>query len=241
MREGLGRGAALRAAAALAIPGLVACTQGEIVGGGTKQMAGAQVVGGFLPDPSQLQPGGPGQPDLLYRNPQTSFASYHQVMLEPVQILTDASSALNAAPPEQRQALAQTFYTDLSTELHKSCQIAAGPGPGTLKLHFALVNATTPNATVNTVATYAPYVNVAYKVASLGFHNGVGYFSGTATVEFYASDAANGTVVFQAVAKRGGTTALVANTFNDWRDVDNAFQAWAQELVAGLKRNGACS
>ena len=115
------------------------------------------------------------------------------------------------------------------------------PGPGTLVLRFALVDASTPNAAVNTVATYTPYVSTAYGLASVAFNNGVGYFSGTATAEFYAIDATTGALVWQAVDKRGGTTAMVANTLNNWRDVDHAFQAWANQLAAGLQRNGVCS
>jgi len=55
------------AAATIATPG--ACGQtggsdglfqtGQIIGGGTKQIAGVQPVGGFLPNPSLLNPGGP--------------------------------------------------------------------------------------------------------------------------------------------------------------------------------------
>jgi hypothetical protein len=41
---------------------------GQIVGGGTKQIAGVQPVGGFLPNASLLNPGGAGQADLAYDN-----------------------------------------------------------------------------------------------------------------------------------------------------------------------------
>jgi len=58
-----------------AIGALTACGQsggglggvvqpGQIVGGGTKQIAGVQPVGGFLPNPSLLNPGGAGQRTL---------------------------------------------------------------------------------------------------------------------------------------------------------------------------------
>src|ERR1700760_4159533 len=59
---------------------------GQIVGGGTKQIAGVQPVGGFLPNPSLLNPGGAGQADLVYRSPTANFASCNKVILEPVAI-----------------------------------------------------------------------------------------------------------------------------------------------------------
>jgi hypothetical protein len=49
-------------------------------------------------------------------------------------------------------------------------------------------------------------------LASLAFNNGAGYFAGNATAEGYATDATNGGLLWQAVDKRGGTTAVVENT-----------------------------
>src|SRR5438128_10492338 len=88
----------------------------------------------------------------------------------------------------------------------------------------SLICARIHSATVNTVATYAPYVSTAYSLASLAFNNGVGYFAGSATAQGYATDATTGALLWEAVDKRGGTTAVVANTLNNWRDVDHAFE-----------------
>ena len=57
------------------------------------------------------------------------------------------------------------------------------------------------------MATYAPYVSTAYSLASLAFNNGVGYFAGSATAQGYATDATTGALLWEAVDKRGGTTA----------------------------------
>ena len=110
----------------------------------------------------------------------------------------------------------------------------------TIHLHFALVDTKVPNATINTVATYAPYASSAYSVASLAFNKGVGYFSGTATGEGFATDATSGALLWEAVDKRGGTTALVANTLDNWRDVRNVFKAWGVQLRERLQELGVC-
>jgi hypothetical protein len=83
-------------------------------------------------------------------------------------------------------------------------------------------------------------VSTAYSVASFAFNKGVGYFAGTATVEGFATDAVKGTLLWEAVDKRGGTTALVANTLDNWRDVRNAFQAWGVQLRTRLQDLGVC-
>jgi hypothetical protein len=214
---------------------------GQIVGGGTKQIAGGvQPVRGFLPNPSLLNPGGAGQADLVYRSPTANFASYNKVILEPVAIWAPPDSPLNTVPVEQRQAAANAFYSDLYNALQKRCQMVTSPSPGTMRMRFALVDAKIPNATVNTVATYTPYASTAYGLASLAFNNGVGYFAGTATAEGYATDATNGVLLWEAVDKRGGTTAVAENTLNTWLDVDHAFQAWSDQLATRLQQLGAC-
>ena len=213
----------------------------RIVFGSTRRIKDVQPVAGFLPDPSLLQPGGPGQAALVYRNATANFAAYNKVFLDPVTTWTEQDSALNSVPESQRQAAADRFYSDLYNALSKHCQMVTSPAPGTMHLRVALTDATTPNALLNTVATYAPYgISSAYSLASLAFNNGIGYFAGTAAAEGYATDAATGTLLWQAVDKRGGTTALVANTLNTWRDVDNAFQAWSEKLTARLRELGAC-
>ncbi len=213
---------------------------GRIVGGATKQMRDVQPIPGFLPKVSLLRPGGASEAVLVYRDPKANFASYSKVILDPVTIWTAPGSSLSKVPHNQRTAIANSFYAYLYNALKARCDMVRAASPGTIRLRIALTDATTPNATVNTVATYAPYVSAAYSVASLAFNKGVGYFAGTAAVEGYATDAKSGAVLWQAVDKRGGTTALVANTLNNWRDVENAFKAWSDKLASRLQELGVC-
>jgi hypothetical protein len=199
-----------------------------------------QPAGGFLPQPDALVPGTPGQAALVYYAPGADFSSYRRVILNPVVVISAPDSPLAQTSQEQRTALANTFTSDLKAALGNVCTLTRRPGPGTLSFTFALVDANPSNATEKTAATYVPYVSAAYSVGSLAFNDGVGYFAGTATAEGYATDSRTGAVVWQAVDKRGGTTALVQNTFNNWLDVDHAFKAWAERIAAGLQNLGVC-
>ena len=214
---------------------------GQIIGGGTVQMTDVQPIAGFLPQPALLQPGTPGEAALNYRNPAINFDTYHAVMLEPVQLWLAAASPLDGVSQDQRQAAANLFYADLRDAVQKHCKLTMVAAPGVMRFQFALVNAKLPNAALNTVALYTPYESGAYDAASLLFNNGVGYFAGTATVEGYATDAGNGTLLWQGVDKRGGTTAAVENTLNTWLDVHHAFQAWSNQLVSRLQSLGVCT
>jgi len=237
--------------AALIVATLTACTPrnedsmfdpARIVFGGTKQIKDAQPIEGFMPEPSLLQAGAPGQAVLVYRNQTANFAIYNKVFLDQVTIWTAPDSALARVPEDQRQVLANRFYTDVYNALGRRCQMVASPTrPGTLHLRIALTDATTAHPVLNTVAHYAPYgISSAYSLASLAFNDGVGFFSGKAVAELYATDATTGNLLWQAVDKRGGTTAFIANTLNSWRDVENAFRAWSTKIADRLQEFGAC-
>lgn len=214
---------------------------GQLIGGGTKQMAvDPSEIGRFLPQPELLTAGGPGKAAYLYINPNVNFASYHKLMVGAVTIWAGPNSQLNGVPADQRLALANAAYADIYNALRRHCQLVRTASPGTIYLHFALVDTKVPNAALNTVATFAPYASAAYSVTSFVFNKGVGYFSGSATGEGFGTDAVNGTLLWQAVDKRGGTTALVANTLDNWRDARHVFQAWGDQLAGRLKEFGVC-
>jgi hypothetical protein len=225
---------------AVDLPGGQEVQVGQVVGGATRQMTNVQPVGGFLPEPGLLQPGGNGRPALFYRNPSVRMGAYTKIMLDPVEIWAAPDSQLNTLPMDQRNAAANTFYSDLFTALKKRCTMVTKPGPGTLRMKFALVDTKLPNAAVNTVATFAPYASTAYSVASVAFNGGVGYFAGNATAEGYAVDSRSGVVIWQAVDKRGGTTSFAENTLDTWLDVHHAFEAWAAALTTKLVAMGVC-
>ena len=214
---------------------------GQLVGGGTKQMAlDAPPVGGFLPRPELLRPGGPGRANFVYLNTNVDISNYKKIMIDPVTIWSGPNSELNKVPADQQRALANLLYSELYNALKGHCTLTQKAEPNTLHFRFALVDTKEPNATINTVATFAPYASTAYSVASFAFNKGVGYFSGTATGEGYATDAVNGTLLWQAVDKRGGTTTLVANTLDNWRDIRHVFEAWGVLLRTRLQQLGVC-
>jgi hypothetical protein len=213
---------------------------GQIIGGGTVQVAGVKPVGGFLPYPSLLQPGGNGRPDLYYLNPTFSGPAYKSIILDPVTIWTGSNSQLNSVPSQQRQVLADQFHAALAQALGQKCQLVTESRPGTMRIRIALVDAVSTDATINTVATYMPYVSAVNAAAAVGFNNGVGYFAGSATAEGYILDATTGALLWEGVDKRGGTTSAAENTLNTWLDVQHAFQAWSGMFVQRLTDLKAC-
>jgi hypothetical protein len=214
---------------------------GTLIGGATKQMeVEAAPSDGFLPRPDLLTRGQPGQASLVYLNPDVDFTRYSTVNLAPPRIIAGPDSGLNDVPEKDRQDLANVFYSETYDQLKTGCQMVQTPTAGTIVIQAALTDAKIPNTAVNTVATYAPYASIGYNVASLAFNKGVGYFSGNAEAEAFATDGANNALLWQAVDRRGGTTPIVANTVDNWRDLRHAFQAWGILLRNRLQKLGAC-
>jgi hypothetical protein len=230
---------------AVAAATLMGCEQTEqlskrVVGGTTTQIRDVRPTTGFLPKPELLSPGASGEAVFVYRNPNVRLASYGKVLLDPVIIRVASDSPLMSAPADERQELAASFYSDLYKALAKRCEMVREPSAGTLRVKIALVAVETPNATLNTVATYAPYVSTASSLASLAFNKGVGLFAGTATVEGFATDAKTGKLLWQAVDKQGGTNAMIKNTVDSWVDVNNAFDTWSDKLASKMEQLGIC-
>lgn len=233
-----------------AIFGLSACAGDDgkvqlpterVVGGGTAQMTDVRPVPGFLPQPGLLQPGGKDRAALYYMKPGANFATYRSIYLAPVEIWAGADSKLKDVPATQRRALANLFYSNLHNALKPGCTLVSKPAANTLRIRIALADASSADATKNTVANYAPYASTAYTLGSLAFNKGVGFFAGTATVEGFAADARTGEVLWQAVDKRGGTGALVKNTLDEWLDVRHAFEAWSAQVAQRLRDIGVCN
>ncbi|HTZ35660.1 MAG TPA: DUF3313 domain-containing protein [Stellaceae bacterium] len=213
---------------------------GDVVGGATAQIKEVKPVSNFLPKPELLQPGGPGRPALVYFNSQMNPGNYHKIFIDPVAIWAAPGSDFAKIPSNDQRALANLFYSDLYNALKGSCTLVKAASPNTIHFKIALVDAKEPNAAINTVATYTPYVSTAYKVSARLLHHGVGRFAGTATVEAYAVDAVSGDLLWEAVDKRGGTTALAANTLDSTRDIRHAFEAWGVQMRTRLQEIGVC-
>jgi hypothetical protein len=49
-----------------------------------------------------------------------------------------------------------------------------------------------------------------------------------------------GTLLWEAADKHGGTTALVANTLDNWRDIRNVFEVWGVLFRTRLQQLGVC-
>jgi Protein of unknown function (DUF3313) len=198
----------------------------------------------FLPEPALLKRGqSGGEADLVYFSPNTNWASYTRMNLEPITIWTGTGTNMQRIPPQQRQALASTLHEDLYDAISKRCTMATDQTDhraGTAIVRVAIIDATNPNKVLDTISTYIPQVHTLDVLAGYALDDGVAYWVGNATIEGYARDATSGALLWEAADERAGTKSFARDVFKSWDDVDNAFKAWADQFSNRIVALGAC-
>jgi len=178
-----------------------------------------------LVDPSILEKGKDGEALYRYINPKADWKKYSKVIIEPVIVYQEA--AMDAETRENFQTLANNAFVFLNKELQKVVTVATVPGPGTLRLQFAIVSAEKSGTVSNFLTTISPpgIVLSAGKYAATGKPIGVGEITG----EMRITDSATGELLAAALDKRVGGKQL-RGVFTAWQDADSGLQYWA-ELV----------
>jgi hypothetical protein len=181
------------------------------------------VAQAVLVDPSILEKGKEGQPLYRYVKPDVDWKKYTAVIIDPVIIYQEA--AMDAETRENYQTLANNAFVFLTKELGKVTTVVTAPGPGTLRLQFAIVTAEKSGAVSNFLTTISPpgIALSAGKYAATGKPIGVGEITG----EMRITDASTGELLAAALDKRVGGKQL-RGVFTRWQDADSGLQYWAE-------------
>ena len=203
---------------ALIVPLLAGCAP-------SLQAKKADVNNAFLVDPSVLQKGTGDQALYRYQNPKADFKKYSQVIIDPVLLYHD--KALEGKDIENYQKLANNAYIYLVEEMKKDYRIATVPGPDTVRIQFAIVDAKKAAPVRNFLSTFMPpgIIISTAKYAATGKPAGVGEISG----EFKMTDSDTGELLGAALDKRvGGKT--MSGAFDTWEGADAGMQYWAKRI-----------
>jgi hypothetical protein len=151
-----------------------------------------------------------------------------------VAIWAAPASQLNTVPVEQRQAAANAFYSDLYKVLSDGDVAVAWHDPHAVRArrcqnperhgqHRCDLYALRQHRLQSRIARLQQWRRLFRR---RGYSRGL------------RDGSTNGGLLWEAVDKRGGTTALAENTLNTWLDVDHAFQAWADQPATRLQDLG---
>ncbi len=207
--------AALLAAASVA----VGCTT-------TSRGRGVTESGFLGSDYALLKPGEKGQAALVYLRPGTVWASYTDVLLDPVTVWRDPASKDKGLSAQDAQTLTNYFFDVIREALEKEgYRLVDAPGPHTLRVKVAITQAHASNVALDVVSTVVPSAHALSALDKL--ITGKPAFVGEAQIEAKVTDAASGELLAAAIDHRVGGKTISASQFSSWGDVETMMRLWA--------------
>jgi hypothetical protein len=176
---------------------------------------------------------------MLYINSAVDFKKYNKVLIEPVTIWRTPDSKLEQLSAEETQMLGRYLHVALAEKLGQNYQVVATPGEGTLRLRFAIAEASKSVVVLDMITTIVPVGVVIDKARFLG--TGTHAFVGKAVAEGEIRDAQSGDLLAAGLAARiGGKRILDPSKLSSWGDVKASFDKVAEDVdrVLGELRAG---
>lgn len=188
---------------------------------------------GFLGDYSQLKKGEGDQAQWVYIRPGVRWASYTQVMIDPITAYAIPGNPLAKLPKEQLNALASYLHATLREQLSQDYQIVSTAGPGVLRLRVALTEAGAGRPVLGVLSSVAPPSIAISALKTVATGQGTG--TGSARVEMEMLDAQTKVRLAAAVDAQAGNKRDFFGNFNKWDDAQDAFDNWAAQLHTRLR------
>jgi hypothetical protein len=182
---------------------------------------------GFLSDYSILTEGKDDHEALLrYINPDADWRSYDKIIFDSVTVWKNEET--QDISPADLQMLTDFVYGQFHEALSQDYTIVTQPGPGVIRVAFAITEAEASSPTADVVTSIIPQTRILTGIKGYAVGGKPG-FVGSAGLEAKVTDAQTGKILLEAVDRRGGTKDLSGMT-NDWNDVEKAYIYWAAAI-----------
>ena len=197
-----------------------------LTGCASTQRANGVQPSGFLGEyASLLRPVGEDNAGLFFRDPNTNWPAYRRILLEPVTIWGDSTTALSNGQGEDLQQLADSFYHTLAMKLSKDYTLVDAPVSGTMRIQAAISYGMGPRTepmlasrVISQRQTASSLWTFASKKPSL---------AGEVAIEFLVKDARTGSLLAAGIDRRGaGRTLFGKQPFDSWQDVRDGVESW---------------
>jgi hypothetical protein len=185
---------------------------------------------GFLDDYSSLQPGGPNDVLLVYRNPAADWQAYDKVLLEPVTLWRSGKNSLAPIPDDDLLRLANDFDAAVRQRLGTHFTLVDAPAPGVLLVRLGITEARASDPVLD-VLTATGETTVPAASGSGPLSPELQKFVDAAAIEGELRDAQTKTLLAQGVDRRRPGAAPIAT----WGDLDALFARWADRVCGGLE------
>ena len=178
---------------------------------------------GFLSNYKQLSPGGEGQAVFKYINPETNFKLYDKIMFDRVAVVLSHEEQYKVVDPGQLKELTDYFQNALFDAVKGGYDIVDQPGPGVLRVRFAITGVKPSKPVANPLSTVLPVGWVVAGATKVASDENVG--TGEAAAEMEVLDSLTGERLAAAVDRRqGGKKAFSGK----WDDAKEALDYWAK-------------
>ena len=181
----------------------------------------------FHDDYSILHEGENGDALLCFWKNGIDWKPYKKIILAPVAIVKAPESGLNEIPHAELFRLKELLDYRLRDALKKDYTLVRNPGPGVMRVEFAITEAETSTVLLDTFSTFYPSARVLSGLKWL--LTGTEFYVGKASIESKITDAETGELLMASVDRRAGGKTL-SGSGNSWDDVEQAFYFWAQQL-----------
>lgn len=181
---------------------------------------------GFLGDYSMLVKGGDKQAERRYVREGVDWASYDNVLLDPVMLWRGDQSREKGLSGHQSQELLNFFYQAIYQDLEKiGMKMVTSPMPNTLRVQVAMTKLNESHVVLDVVSSVVPAT-----MAVSGLDKaltGKPPFVGEAEIEYKVLDATTGLLLAAGVDHRVGGKLLEASHFTSWGEVEQIMKEWA--------------
>jgi hypothetical protein len=170
----------------------------------------------FLGDLSDLErlPSGDLNIAARYRKPGADLSRYTKILLDPVEVLYDASSDLAKLHPDERELLKGYFHDAIVTAVQDAYPVVSQPGPDVLRVRVAITD-----------------IDFSQSFADIGEMGQLRSFSaiyGETAVEAEFRDSLTNERLAAAIDRRGGEVSAYGGRIGTLGAARAAFVDWAK-------------
>jgi len=181
----------------------------------------------FLDDYSLLKDGEDGDALLSFWKDGTNWSGYKKILLEPVIISKLPDSDLNDMTHTENHRFKELFEYKMREALKKNFKLVTHPGPDTLRVQFAITDAESSIPLLDFYTAVYPSARAVSLLERLAL--GTESFVGKASIEGKITDSQTGELLMASADCRAGGKTIMGS-FDDWDDVEQAYQYWATQL-----------
>ena len=179
----------------------------------------------------------------VYKDESVDWSQYDKIMVDPILVYVSTDPSLQSTiSQENEQYVINYFHSSLVDYIQKSphYSLAAGPGPGTIRVMIAITQLDASNVTLDAISTYIPQARLLSTVGTV--HREKPAFVGEIGIEVKAKDANTGQLLAAGIDHRYGGKKWGKN-IDQWADVKNIIDYYNKVIMYRLckqKKNPDC-